>query len=99
MDKDKLHRALAHIAAGADKMAQAAQEVLTPLAGTSKETTMSNQDRAEYAVEVKHHGVWVMSEDSYWGPYSVALVRHQRTKGPSRLVRRHAGEKEVIHDG
>ena len=33
MLKDKLHRTLAHIAAGADKMAQAAQEVLTPLAG------------------------------------------------------------------
>lgn len=33
MHRDKLHRALAHIAASADKMAQAAQEVLTPLAG------------------------------------------------------------------
>ncbi|WP_256380762.1 hypothetical protein [Corynebacterium sp. HMSC076D02] len=32
MDKDKIHRALAHIAAGADKMAQAAQKALTPLA-------------------------------------------------------------------
>lgn len=46
MFKDKLHRALAHIAAGADKMAQAAQEVLTPLAGPSKETRMGNHDRA-----------------------------------------------------
>lgn len=33
MDKDKLHRSLAHIAAGADKMAQAAQKAITPLAG------------------------------------------------------------------
>lgn len=33
MDKDKLHRALAHIAAGADKMAQAAQKALKPRAG------------------------------------------------------------------
>lgn len=33
MDNDKLHRTLAHIAAGADKMAQAAQKVLAPLAG------------------------------------------------------------------
>lgn len=33
MLKDKLHRALAHIAAGADKMAQAAQKAITPLAG------------------------------------------------------------------
>ena len=31
MDKDKLHRSLAHIAAGADKMAQAAQKALEPL--------------------------------------------------------------------
>lgn len=59
---------------------------------------MDNYDRAEYAVEVKHHGAWIMAEDSYWGPYSVALVRYQRTEGPSRLVRRQAGEKEVIHD-
>lgn len=59
---------------------------------------MDNQDRAEYAVEVNHNGSWILAEDSYWGPYSVALVRHQRTKGPSRLVRRQAGEKEVIHD-
>lgn len=59
---------------------------------------MSNQDRAEYAVEVKRDA-WVMAEDSYWGPYSVALVRHQRTEEPSRLVRRHAGEKEVLHHG
>lgn len=54
MDKDKLHRALAHIAAGADKMAQAAQKVLTPLAGPSKETMMDNQDRA---VNVIAHGL------------------------------------------
>lgn len=47
MFKDNLHRALAHIAAGADKMAQAAQEVLTPLAEPSKETMMDNYDRAE----------------------------------------------------
>lgn len=59
---------------------------------------MDDQTRAEYAVEVKHGDAWVMAEDSYWGPYSVALVRHHRTKEPSRLVRRQAGEKEVIHD-
>lgn len=60
---------------------------------------MTSQDQAEYAVEVKHGDAWVMAEDSYWRPYSVALVRYQRTEEPSRLVRRHAGEKEVIHHG
>lgn len=59
---------------------------------------MDNLDRAEYAVEVNRNGSWILAEDSYWGPYSVALVRHHRTEGPSRLVRRQAGEKEVIHD-
>lgn len=60
---------------------------------------MDNLDRAEYAVEVNRNGSWILAEDSYWGPYSVALVRHHRTRKPSRLVRRQAGEKEVIHDG
>lgn len=59
---------------------------------------MDNHTQGAYAVEVKHNDAWVMAEDSYWGPYSVALVRHHRTEGPSRLVRRQAGEKEVIHD-
>lgn len=60
---------------------------------------MDNQTQAEYAVEVKHDDTWVMAEDSYWGPYSVALKRFIRTEGPSRLVRRHAEEKEVVLHG
>lgn len=33
MFRDKIHHSLEHIAAGADKMAQAAQEVLVSLSG------------------------------------------------------------------
>lgn len=50
----------------------------------------------EYAVQVKRDEGWVMEEDSYWGPYSVAIVRFGRTEGPARIVRRLVSEPEVI---
>lgn len=52
----------------------------------------------QYAVEVCRGGEWVMDEDSYWGPFSVASVRNMRTTGRSRLVRRLVGESEVWSD-
>jgi len=54
--------------------------------------------RYEYAVQVKCDGGWVMEEDSYWGPYSVAVVRFGRTEEPARIVRRLAGEPEVVDE-
>lgn len=46
MDKDKLHRALAHIAAGADKMAQAAQVIqeVYALGGASQDAAKALAD-------------------------------------------------------
>lgn len=49
----------------------------------------------EYAVEVCRGGEWVLAEDSYWGPFSVASVRYVRTMERSRLVRRLVGKREV----
>ncbi|OFK27216.1 hypothetical protein HMPREF2822_12295 [Corynebacterium sp. HMSC062E11] len=46
MDKDKLHRALAHVAAGADKMAQAAQVIqeVYALGGASQDAAKALAD-------------------------------------------------------
>lgn len=52
--------------------------------------------RYEYAVQVKRDGDWVMEEDSYWGPYSVAVVRFGRTEETARIVRRLVGDPEVV---
>lgn len=50
----------------------------------------------EYAVEVCRGGEWVLAEDSYWGPFSVASVRYMRTTGRSRLVHRLVGKREEM---
>ena len=52
--------------------------------------------RYEYAVQVERDGVWVVSEDSSWGSYSVAVVRYGRTEEPARIVRRLVSEPEVV---
>ena len=63
----------------------AAEEALRIVAGM----------RYEYAVQVERDGGWVVSEDSSWGSYSVALVRYGRTEEPARVVRRLVSEAEV----
>lgn len=51
--------------------------------------------RYEYAVQVERDGGWVVSEDSSWGSYSVAVVRYGRTEEPARIVRRLVSDPEV----
>lgn len=87
-----------------------AQDLLDKIKGTDAAALQAHMDwkdvsvalttiaemRYEYAVQVVRDGVWVMDGDSYWGSYSVALVRYGRAEGPARIVRRLMSDVEVV---
>lgn len=68
MDKDKLHRALAHIAAGADKMAQAAQVIqeVYALGGASQDAAKALAEAALLAEDLPEPTVFSDTEELEW---------------------------------